>query len=172
MKQSKTNSSPAKVRVYGKAQNRTALGIVHAYMAMYPRTTLEGLRRAFPNSLNPDKGLSENFVYAEDKGTTANFEGYFREIDETIEMGNGRRVAVVKMWTKSSFDRIVEAAEKYGVEVAEFEPMSKSGQKGGFRLEYINGYVPSDGRRSRQWIWWLSAIAVLAAILLVCFLFL
>ena len=35
-----------KVRVYGKAQNRTALGIVHAYMVMYPQATLEDLRRA------------------------------------------------------------------------------------------------------------------------------
>lgn len=52
-----------KVRVYGKAQNRTALGIVHAYMVMYPQATLQDLRRAFPNELNPDKGIAENFIY-------------------------------------------------------------------------------------------------------------
>lgn len=47
-----------KVRVYGKAQNRTALGIMHAYMVMYPQTTMEGLQKAFPNELNPDSGSS------------------------------------------------------------------------------------------------------------------
>lgn len=29
----------SKVRVYGKAQNRTALGIVNAYLVMYPHAT-------------------------------------------------------------------------------------------------------------------------------------
>lgn len=44
----------AKIKVYGKAQNRIALGIIHAYMVMHPKTTLMELRNAFPNSLNPD----------------------------------------------------------------------------------------------------------------------
>ena len=30
----------AKIKVYGKAQNRIALGIIHAYMVMHPKTTL------------------------------------------------------------------------------------------------------------------------------------
>ena len=43
------NGAASKVRVYGKAQNRTALGIANAYMVMYPQATLEDLRKAFPN---------------------------------------------------------------------------------------------------------------------------
>ena len=61
----------ARVRVYGKAQNRTALGIAHAYMVMYPHAKLEDLRQAFPNSLNPAreifteyKGDADNKIYA------------------------------------------------------------------------------------------------------------
>lgn len=69
----------SKIRVYGKAQNRTVLGLVHAYMTMFPHATLEDLRKAFPNSLNPDKGVAENFIYAEEKGTDANWDGYFKE---------------------------------------------------------------------------------------------
>lgn len=87
----------SKVRVYGKAQNRTALGIAHAYMVMYPQATLEDLRKAFPNELNPDKGVKENFVYAEDKGTTADWEGFFKTEDELLTMGDGKKVSVVKM---------------------------------------------------------------------------
>ena len=81
----------AKIKVYGKAQNRIALGIVHAYMIMHPKTTLEELRNAFPNSLNPDSGVKENFIYAEEKDTTANWDGYFKADSELITMGDGRK---------------------------------------------------------------------------------
>ena len=111
----------SKVRVYGKAQNRTALGIAHAYMVMYPQATLEDLRKAFPNELNPDKGVSENFVYAEDKGTTADWDGFFKAEDELLTMGDGKKVSVVKMWTKPSFERIVSHAKLYDIEIAQFE---------------------------------------------------
>ena len=103
-------SASAKVRVYGKAQNRTALGIVHAYMVMYPHATLEDLRKAFPNSLNPDSGVKENFIYASEKGTTADWNGYFKGEDEIIQTGDGKKVAFVTMWTKNSFERIVSYA--------------------------------------------------------------
>ena len=36
---------PSKVRVYGKAQNRTALGIMHAYHVMYPNATFEDFQK-------------------------------------------------------------------------------------------------------------------------------
>ena len=51
---SKADIAGARVRVYGKAQNRTALGIMHAYMVMYPQAKLEDLKKAFPKELNPD----------------------------------------------------------------------------------------------------------------------
>ena len=60
-----------KVRVYGKAQNRTALGIMHAYMVMYPQATMDDLKKAFPDELNPDSGVKKNFVKAGEKGTDA-----------------------------------------------------------------------------------------------------
>lgn len=132
----------AKVRVYGKAQNRTALGIVHAYMIMYPHATLEDLRKAFPNELNPDKGVKENFVYAEDKGTTADWDGYFKAEEELLTMGDGKKVSVVKMWTKPSFENIVRHAKQYGIVIADYEKAPGGAKRGGFYLEYLNGYVP------------------------------
>ena len=149
-----------KVRVYGKAQNRTALGIAHAYMVMYPQATLEDLRKAFPNELNPDSGVKENFVYAEDKGTTADWDGYFKAEDELLLMGDGKRVSVVKMWTKPSFERIVSHAKLYDIEIAKFEAADKGGKKGGFRLEYLNGYVPPVPAKKRS-LWWVWLILLL-----------
>lgn len=131
-----------KVRVYGKAQNRTALGIMHAYMVMYPQATMEDLEKAFPKELNPDSGVKINFVRAGEKGTDANWDGFFQKEDELLTMGDGQKVAVVKMWTKPSFERLVAHAAQYGIEIAQFEEAEGGGKKGSFRLEYLNGYVP------------------------------
>lgn len=156
-----------KVRVYGKAQNRTALGIMHAYMVMYPQATIVDLRKAFPNSLNPDKGTEEIFIFAEEKGTTANWDGYFKSEDEVLLMGDGKKVSVVKMWTKSSFERVVEHAKLYDIEIAKFEEAEKGfGKKGGFRLEYLNGWTPpAPQKKSKLWLWILIAVLVLGAII-------
>lgn len=160
----------SKIKVYGKAQNRTALGIMHAYMLMYPTATIEDLRKAFPNSLNPDKGTDEIFIFAEEKGTTANWDGYFKADDEILTMGNGKKVSVVKMWTKPSFERIIEQAKLYDIEVAKFESAEKGiGKKGGFTLEYLNGWIPPvpATKKNKLWLWIaLVAIAIIALILL------
>ena len=153
----------SKVRVYGKAQNRTCLGIAHAYMVMFPDATLEDLRKAFPNNLNPDKGVKENFIYVDEKGTDANWDGYFREDDEVITTGDNKKVSVVKMWTKPSFERMVAQASIYGIEIASFEKVEK-GVKGGFRLEYLNGYIPPK-RKSKSMLPWIVVVVILLALL-------
>ena len=138
----------AKIKVYGKAQKRLALGIVHAYMIMHPKTTLEELRNAFPNSLNPDSGVKENFIYAEEKGTTANWDGYFKADSEIITMGDGRMVSVVKMWTKPSLCRIVDYAKTYDIDIEQLETKVEDG----FKLEYLNGYKPKKGKNIWEWL--------------------
>lgn len=156
----------SKVRVYGKAQNRTALGIMHAYMLMYPHATLEDLHKAFPDSLNPDSGVKKNFIYADEKGTDANWEGFFKGEDELLTTGDGKKVAVVKMWTKPSFDRVVEQAKLYDIEVAKFEAAEKGfGKKGGFTLEYLNGWTPPAPVEKKKgipaWVWIILALLVI-----------
>lgn len=165
-----------KVRVYGKAQNRTALGIMHAYMVMYPQATMEDLQKAFPNELNPDSGVKINFVRAGEKGTDANWDGFFQKDDELLTMGDGQQVAVVKMWTKPSFERLVSHAAQYGIEVAQFEEAEGGGKKGSFRLEYLNGYVPPKKedpkpvvvpakKKSMAWLWILLGLIAAAVII-------
>ena len=167
VKASKADIAGARVRVYGKAQNRTALGIMHAYMVMYPQAKLEDLQKAFPDELNPDSGVKKNFVYAEDKGTTANWEGFFKAEDELLKMGDGKKVSVVSMWTKPSFERLVAWAKQYGIVVAEFEKAAGGGQKGGFRLEYLNGYIPPKQKKGIAWWVWAIIAAIIIALLCV-----
>lgn len=171
-----------KIRVYGKAQNRTALGIMHAYMVMYPQATMEDLQKAFPNELNPDSGVKKNFVAAGDKGTDANWDGFFQKEDELLTMGDGSHVAVVKMWTKPSFERLVAHAAQYGIEIAQFEEAEGGGKKGSFRLEYLNGFVPPKPelskvetvgenvekpkkKKSLTWLWMLLCLILIALII-------
>ncbi len=139
-----------KIKVYGKAQNRTALGIFNAYQTMFPKATLDDMKKAFPDSLNPDSGTKMNLmleadIQAEiDAGNEWYVRGnaYFTADDEWINFPDGSRAAVVRMWSKPSFERLVNYAKRYAIEIAEFEKGQKF-EKGGYRLEYLNGYVPT-----------------------------
>lgn len=150
----------SKVRVFGKAQNRTALGIMHAYMVMYPHATFEDLNKAFPKSLNPDCGVDRIFCLETDYKGQDWAQWYFIKEDETITTGDKRVVGVCTMWTKASFERLVEHAKQYDIEVAEFEKGQK-GTKGGFRLEYLNGYVPPMMQKKSLPMWLILLIALL-----------
>ena len=155
---------PSKIRVYGKAQNRTALGIVHAYVVMYPHATLEDLRKAFPNSICPDRGVPENFLPVEEaEKYNEKMSRYFAKPDEVIELQDGSKIALSQVWSKSSFELIVQQGKLYDVEVAEFEKTMK-GEKGGYRLEYLNGYVPpvpaAPKKKLPMWLWILLGLIV------------
>lgn len=156
----------SKIKVYGKAQNRTALGIAHAYLLMYPQATLEDLRKAFPNSICPDKGVPENFLPLEEAVKyNEKMSLYFAKPDEVLVLQDGSEVALAQVWSKPSFDRMAEQGKLYDIEIAEFEKTMK-GEKGGYRLEMLNGYVPPvaavvPARKGMPgWLWALLAVLV------------
>ena len=139
-----------KVLVYGKAQNRTALGIVNAYLMMYPNSTLADLNRAFPISLNSSNrhtSLFADVVKDREKFKTQK-EGndvfelfFFEKDDEVLTLKDGSRIALQELWQKDDFNKIVEHAKQYGIVIADYKP-TKGYEKGGFTLEYLNGYLP------------------------------
>ncbi len=135
----------SKIRVYGKAQNRTALGIFHAYMVMYPQATEEDLRKAFPKSLSHQT----NMFYTQEmlKNRPTNFA--FTEKDELIVTADNVKLALHKMWPEDEFAGLVEHAKQYGIEIAKFEKVEK-GVRGGYRLEYLNGYVPPKAKPKKS----------------------
>ena len=165
----------SKVRVYGKAQNRTALGIVNAYLVMYPHATKEDLEKAFPLELQP-KGTWNSLFRTETEYNehVANQGLWFGEKDERLKLQDGSEVIFLKLWPKDKFENIVNHAKQYDIEIAEFTEGVK-GEKGGFRLEYLNGYVPPVPVVSTGMPMWLKAligIIVLAIIALLLWLFL
>lgn len=156
-----------KIKVYGKAQNRTCLGIAHAYVVMYPHASLEDLRKAFPNSICPDKGVAENFLPVEEAlKFNDKMSLYFAKPDEVIELQDGSKVALCQVWSKPSFERMVEQGSLYDIEVAEFEKTMK-GEKGGYRLEYLNGYIPPvpEKKKSKAWLWVVLLLLIAAGVI-------
>ncbi len=160
----------SKVKVHGKAQNRTALGIYNAYLVIYPHATLEDLRKAFPNELTPDNGVKENIVNLKDikNAQSGSWDGYFSKSNEVLNFANGTKGALVKMWTKPSFERLIAHAKQYGIEVASFEEADKGiGKKGHFWLEYLNGFVPPTPAKSKTWLYILIAAIIIAIAILI-----
>lgn len=152
-------SKTSKVRVYGKAQNRTALGIVHAYMVMFPQATAADLQKAFPNSLThmPCMFFTQEML----KENPKKVDWSFAEKDELIITSDKVKLALIKIWPEDEFNSLVEHASQYGIEIAKFEKGIK-GVKGGYRLEYLNGYVPPKAKKSKKGLWITTAAAVAA----------
>ena len=162
----------SKVRVYGKAQNRTVLGIINAYVVMYPQATLSDLRKAFPNELNPGvigkigeilRPVNEARAMKK-KGLLSDAIGYF-DYGDAIRLADGTEVALTYMWYKEAFDNIVRHARQYGIEVAKFEKVPV-GTRGGYRLEYLNGYVPPAAKLKKGMPWWKWLLLILLLIIL------
>jgi len=167
----------AKIRVYGKSQSRTALGIINAYLKLYPDSTLSDLQQAFPKSLNP-KSFTDNIIVPE-KETRGQEKLFFEKEDELIVLKNGKRLAMVEAWRKEDFDAICEHAKQYGIIVADMEE-TKPFEKGSYELEYLDGFIPSGeilpivsetdkkGKSKFGWLWWLLLLLLLLLILLFC----
>ena len=165
----------AKIRVYGKSQSRTALGIINAYLKLFPNSTMADLQQAFPKSLNA-KSFTDNIIVPE-KETKNHEKLFFEREDELIVLKNGERLALVEVWNKDDFHAICEHAKQYGVEVAKLEG-TKPFEKGSYELEYINEYVPpveippapeDDGKKKRKFRWWWILLLIILLILILLF---
>ena len=146
-----------KIKVYGEEHNRIALGILKAYMVIYPQSTLDDLRREFPNDLNPDAKEKGVFCYKEDLSTDNNSEFFFSGENELICTGDVQKVAFTKLWSSKSFETIEAYAVQYGI-VVELSTVSETE---GYRLEYLNGYEPpvfGGNNKSKWWLWLLLVI--------------
>ncbi|MDE5918237.1 MAG: OmpA family protein, partial [Duncaniella sp.] len=140
------------------------------YVVMYPHATLEDLRKAFPDSLNPDCGVKSLFLpVSEAESFNDKISLYFTKPDEVITLSDGTKVAIAQVWSKPSFNRMVEQGKLYDIEVAEFEKTAHPGQRGGYRLEYLNGYippVPEEKKKSGLPMWvWIAVVLLLLGLI-------
>ena len=170
----------SKVRVYAKSQKWAALGIVDAYLKMYPHATLEDVNKVFPRNLFVDDGLNVGFMvtWAEKKkmakATKTTFDDEqiveWKNAHHYVTLSDGTEIVFsFSMWTKEMFEKIVAQAKLYDIEIAKYEAAEKGfGKRGEYRLEYLNGYVPPvPEKKSKKWLWILLAALVIIAILVI-----
>ena len=172
----------SKVRVYAKSQKWAALGIVDAYLKMYPHATLEDVNKAFPRNLfvqtEGDLGLFVTMAEKEKMAaaTTTDFDDKqleeWKRTHHYLTLADSTDIAfTVSMWTKEMFEKIVDQAKLYDIEIAKYEAAEKGfGKRGEYTLEYLNGYVPPVPVAKKgipAWVW-----AVLGAVLVGIVLFL
>ncbi len=172
----------AKIKVYAKERNRTALGVVRAYTVLNPGVDLKGLRSAFPNDLNAEKGVKENFVLDDGGGTSARFDGYLRGEGDAIALADGSKVVVAGAWTGRDLANLLAKASSYDIVCADSSVASSPSVVGnGYSLEYLDGFVPQDAVRGarpfvpesaadggrRRGVWFVVvAVLIVAAVLL------
>ena len=178
----------SKIRVYGKAQNRTILGIVNAYLVMYPQTTAEELDKAFPLRVTKKfakiaekqqagdpfwkYGLfheivnkSGKRVWAHNGEEVVDNSFLFEQNDETLHTADGKELAMESTWPEDAFNEMINWAKQFGIEIASFEKAAGGAIKGGFRLEYLNGYIPPKPEKKNNKVLLAIVIALVIGVL-------
>lgn len=170
----------SKVRVYAKSQKWAALGIIDAYIKMYPHATVDDLNKAFPLSAlqetKTDEPLLVTVIEKEKlvKASKTTFDDeYFEEWKRThfyVTLPDGTDLMfTVAMWPKEMFEKMLAQAKLYDIEIAKYEAAEKGfGKRGEYRLEYLNGYVPPvPAKKSNKWLWICLAALLIIAILII-----
>ena len=133
---SNLNLKYSTIRVYSNTPNRMALGILHAYMKMFPQTTLKDLKKSFPSKLNSDSGLEQLFIPIDKMVDEPKWNMYFREDEELLCFSDGTKVAVASQWSNASLECLSNHAKEFGIDMANFE-FGEKYDKCGFRLECV-----------------------------------
>lgn len=170
----------SKVRVYAKSQKWAALGIIDAYIKMYPQATVDDLNKAFPlSALQETKTDEPLLVTVTEKekivkvSKTTFDDEYFEEWKRThfyVTLPDGTDLMfTVAMWPKEMFEKMLAQAKLYDIEIAKYEAAEKGfGKRGEYRLEYLNGYVPPvPAKKSNKWLWICLAALLIIAILII-----
>lgn len=157
-----------KAFVTGRTQNRTALGIIAAYLELYPNTSLSELNNLFSKSeVCPDAGIDKLFyttkeIEYEKKNGWEWFQkdqACFTQDGEWLKV-KGSKVAFCKMWTAPSLAKLQRKAEKYGItaQVGEIPKVSKD-YSVGYTIEYEGkkGGIP-------WWVWLLLGLLLVGVV--------
>ena len=154
-----------KAFVTGRTQNRTALGIIAAYLELYPNTSLIELNNLFSKSeVCPDAGIDKLFyttkeIEYEKKNGWEWFQkdqACFTQDGEWLNV-KGNKVAFCKMWTAPSLAKLQKKAEGYGISAQVGDiAKSDSNYKVGYTITYEGGKkgIPF-------WVWLLLALLIL-----------
>lgn len=158
------NKRIVRATVIGKSQNRTALGMMNAYLTMYPHTTIHELKSKFSKqNVCPDTGIKELFYTAdeiEQEKSGANAQWFtqgnacFVKDGEWLTLGNGQHIAFNKVWTSSSLALLQQELAKYNI-VATVDTSLKETPAGfSISYEYARNRQETEKQQGLSiWIW-------------------
>lgn len=134
----------SRIIVHGTTRQSFILGMVNAYLAINPKTTLNDLNRTFPVGLKSDAVNKFNHLFIK-LTDLYNLEEKDRELfmakhDEIITLYNKMNVVLQGEWQSEDFDNLVKRFRQYGIDVTDAKP-SGVYEKGGFALEYTDNYI-------------------------------
>ena len=157
-----------KAFVTGRTQNRTALGIIAAYLELYPNTSFSELNKLFSKSeVCPDAGIDKLFyttkeIENEKKNGWEWFQkdqACFTQEGEWLKV-KGEKVAFCKMWTAPSLAKLQKKAAEYGItaQVGDI-PKNSTDYSVGYTIQYEGkkGGIP-------WWIWLLLGLLVIGVV--------
>jgi len=150
------------IQVNGKAMNRTALGIIDAFLTLYPQTTFQELKEAFPDSINPSGPRAPKTIFKpftdRDFGVVHSLDEikkefslaglpyeslFFLEKNERFKTSDGKTIVVNKLWEsqdtetgENDLENLAKAASEFGIVVNKFEAR-KSFTKGSYSLDIL-----------------------------------
>jgi outer membrane protein OmpA-like peptidoglycan-associated protein len=153
------------IQVNGKAHNRTVLGIIDAFLQLFPDSTLEELKKAIPDELNPTAHPSPKTIFKphtdrpvgfvhsitiKEEFAKADIENnfdsvFFNQPDEIFTLKSGEKVVVVKMIDKAGdketgvadLETLANHVKQYGIVVNKFEERDAF-KKGGYSIQKLN----------------------------------
>ena len=146
----------SKIRVHGKSQSRTALGIINAYLKLHPDATPSEVQKAFPKSLN-SRCSADNLIVPV-RETVGHEKLFFERSDEQVVFKNGETYSLVEVWGKKDFAAICKHAKRYGIKAA--KEGTKPFERGSFELEDL------DDVKGSKW-WWLGIFFMVLLLLLI-----
>lgn len=154
--------------VVGKSQNRTALGMIHAFVTMYPNVTVMELNTQFSKQkVCPDTGINQLFytpdeIEQEKLGTKSEWftkgNACFVADNEWLVLGNGEKLAFNKVWTATSLALLQQEMAKF--DITSTVDTALKGAKAGFDIRYEYEEV-AETQGVPSWIWLILVIVVL-----------
>lgn len=147
--------------VVGKSQNRTALGMMHAFVNIYPNVTAMELRTHFSKQkVCPDTGISQLFytpdeIEQEKLGSKSEWftkgNACFVADDEWLILGNGQKLAFNKVWTATSLALLQQEMAKSNITGTVDSKLS--GTQAGFSIRYDYDDYEEESQGLPSWIW-------------------
>ena len=149
----------AKIKVWGKKNNRTVLGIANAFLIMNPDATIADFKKAFPVSLNPAVEKKYDSIFEDiknskdtkkypEEGWTSFDALFFAKPEDQIKLQDGSKICVMKYWKTEALAEFPKYAKKYDIEVADGEPPEPY-TKAGWMVKLLDGYRPPESKKEK-----------------------